>query len=338
MDPQKKFFLFKQSKTFCSVPWNYFKIDTDGSVMTCVKGSVRLGNINDTDIEEILHSVEIKKIRESLYQGDVPINCQSCQKFDNNENQSDYKFLRDMYNDWFKKINVDYSDFDAFHMSGVDLHWSNTCNIKCVTCWPKQSSAIASELGYPIHQIPRDHIEKITDWILHHQGQIREIYFSGGEPTLIKHNIRLLEELEPRDDLILRINTNMTFDRENKFIKNLEKFTNVIATMSADALGDRLDQSSRVCWMLSSMIVRHDHDPGYADYVGNKFQNYMLLKNFARQHPSCFLGFEPGNVKGPDISNKISAINEIIARPRAETNGRVFDMTGDRSTLFDMFS
>jgi len=239
MDPKKKFFLFKKSQHFCSVPWNYLKIDTDGVVKTCVKGKTILGNINNNSIEEILKNPELKKIRESLYNDQPTENCSLCRELDNPEKS--YSFLRDMYNDWFKTSNVDYSDFDTFHLSGIDLHWSSICNIKCITCWPKQSSAIAKELNIPILSVSKNRSQEIIDWVVSHQHQLKEIYFSGGEPTLIKHNIRLLEKLDPRPDLLLRVNTNMTFDRQNPFMKEISRFTNVLVTMSADALGERFE-------------------------------------------------------------------------------------------------
>ena len=238
LDAKKKFFLFKQSSNFCSVPWNYFKIDVDGQVTTCVHGLEKLGNIRDSSMQEILSGPKIKEIRRSLYQDQMPSNCRTCRALDNNKGKS-YHYLRDMYNDWFKGVDVDYSDPDAFHFSGVDLHWSNTCNAKCITCWPRQSSSIAQELKIPIVKIDRDHTQKYVDWILCNQSEIKEIYFSGGEPSQIKQNIKLLEGLESRSDLLLRINTNMSFDDSNRFINLVMSFPNVLFTMSADALGDR---------------------------------------------------------------------------------------------------
>ena len=102
-------------------------------------------------------------------------------------------------------------------------------------------------------------------------------------------------------------------------------------------LGDRLDEQSRVLWMLSSMVVRHSNDPGYADYIGNKFQNYLIMKNFARAHRACFIGIDPGNLNDGDDENKLSALLELIDRPVEITNGRVFDSKGSPSALYEIF-
>lgn len=239
MDAKKKFFLFHKSQSFCSVPWNYLKINADGGVQTCVQGREKLGNVNDESINQILDNPVLRHIREDLYNDRVPHNCRGCRSLD--QSAVSYNFLRHMYNEWFKTAAVDYSNFDSFHLSGLDLHWGSNCNLKCVTCWSKQSSAIAQELGLPILNLSADKSAAVIDWAISQQHQLKELYFSGGEPTLIKHNVRLLEKVEPRDDLLIRVNTNMDFDQNNPFIKLLSRFPNVLYTMSADAMQNRFD-------------------------------------------------------------------------------------------------
>lgn len=263
MDPKKKFFLFHQSQSFCSVPWNYFKIDADGTIRTCVQGREILGNINNQDINEILDNPILRRIRQDLYHDKIPQNCTKCRALD--QTGSSYSYLRSMYNDWFKSSDVDYSDFDSFHLSGLDLHWSSTCNLKCVTCWSKQSSAIAKELRLPILHLPSDRAQQLINWAVEQQHQLKEIYFSGGEPTLIRHNIGFLERLQPRSDLLIRVNTNMAFDMDNRFINLLSKFPNVLYTLSADAMSERFDYIrqgaswSKFLQNLDFLRKRHDH-------------------------------------------------------------------------------
>lgn len=102
------------------------------------------------------------------------------------------------------------------------------------------------------------------------------------------------------------------------------------------SLGDRLHPQSRICWMLSSMIVQHS-DPGHADYIGNKFQNYLLMKNFANKHHSCFMGIDPGDLNDIDLDTRVLALLRLLDRPTVQTNGRVFDFLGVESSLFAAF-
>lgn len=241
MDHRRKFFLFKQSKNFCAVPWNHVKIDVDGDVRTCVKGTQSLGNINSQPLESILQAPVLQQIRQDLAQDLPNSNCQRCRSLDNQTQHGSYRYLRDMYNDLFVKSDVNYDDPTDFALTGIDLHWSSTCNLKCVTCWARQSSAIAHEMRIPILNVSTSQADQVVDWIIQNQHSVREIYLSGGEPTLIKHNLRLLQQLTPRADLLLRVNTNMTFDRHNAVVQQLLRFPSVLITASADATHDQFE-------------------------------------------------------------------------------------------------
>lgn len=241
MDPKKKFYLFKQSNHFCSVPWNYIKVNMDGTVKTCVEGSIPLGNIHNQSISEILSNPVLKDIRETLYADNLHKNCETCQKFENGSNNKSYRYLRDLYNNYFVKNDIDYSNKDCFKLAGVDLHWGSTCNLKCVTCWARQSSSIAQEMGIPIISTSRQAADALIDWIIDNQANLKELYLSGGEPTLIRHNIRLLEKIEKTASILLRVNSNLTWDRNNIIVKEIMKFPNVLWTASADDIGERFD-------------------------------------------------------------------------------------------------
>jgi organic radical activating enzyme len=233
INPKKKFFLFKQSKHFCSVPWNYFKVSTDGTISTCVFGSESLGNITD----EFMPDPNLLDIKQSLYNDILPNNCTYCQSQENDN----YKFLRDLYNPMFVSADVDYSNVNEFKLSGVDLHWSSICDLKCITCWAPQSSSIAVEQGLPILHVPTNDANQLIDRIVENQAHLKEIYLSGGEPTLIKHNLLLLQKLDKDINCTIRINTNMMFKAGNQIIEELKKFSNVLFTISADAMESRYE-------------------------------------------------------------------------------------------------
>jgi len=243
MDPKKKFYLFKQSKNFCSVPWNHIKVEMDGKILTCVNGEHKLGHLSDNTINEIVNDWSAKFIRRSLSADKSTYNCFKCtgQEVEGTE----YKFLRDLYNPMFIKSDINYFDDEDFKLSAIDLHWSSTCNLKCVTCWADQSSAIAQEEGKKILHTTDDQADQIIELIRDRQFDMKEIYLSGGEPTLIKHNLRLLKQLDKSIDCTFRVNTNMMFEQNNPVIEELKKFKNVLVTISADAIGDRFEYIRR---------------------------------------------------------------------------------------------
>jgi radical SAM protein with 4Fe4S-binding SPASM domain len=242
MDPKKKFFLFKKAQYFCSVPWNYFKINPDGTIYTCVLGKELLGNVKQQDIHEILKNPVLKEIRESLFNDQPHKNCAECNAVERKTSEhGEYKFLRDLYNNYFIKSDVDYSNSDEFVLGGVDLHWHSICNLKCITCWPFQSSAIAQEMRIPIQSTNEREVEELINWMVRQQHTLKEVYLCGGEPTLIKHNLRLLRQLDKNTDCLIRVNTNLTFSDDNPVVEEVLKFPNVLFTISADATGEQFE-------------------------------------------------------------------------------------------------
>lgn len=237
LDPKKKFFLFKQSKHFCSVPWNHVEIFSDGSVNTCAKGET-FGNIKDQPLDSILKNDWVQNLRETLYNDQPHSNCTDCYNLSTGLEHTD---LRNHYNPVFKSANIDYSNKEFFNLQGIDLHWGNTCNLKCVYCNPEQSSAIAQEQHVTVDRIPEEHIDKIIDLVVENQYTIKEIYFSGGEPMLLKQNYKLLTRLENLD-IPIRINSNITHAiSNNQFFNKIKQFRNVTWTISVDSTHERFE-------------------------------------------------------------------------------------------------
>ena len=246
MNPRDKFYLFRKTNNFCAAPWNLIYVDVDGSVKICVKGNDYFGNLQTNTIEEILANPKIKKIKTTILNDKTSIHCASCQAMENDGvNNKKYSFLRNNYNELARDIDINYQDTDQFVLGALDLHWSSLCDLKCVTCWAKQSSSIAVEQGLPVQHLPTEHALKFIDWVVNHQDTLKEIYLSGGEPTLIKYNARLLEQINKRDDLVIRVNSNMMWDLDNNVIKEILKFPNVLFTCSADGIGSRFDYIRR---------------------------------------------------------------------------------------------
>lgn len=245
MDAKKKFLLFRHSNHFCSAPWNLLYVDTDGGIHTCNKGGL-LANAGDHNIADILQSPDLQNIRSEILQDRVTRNCARCIALENHGNGSiDYHHLRNMYNELFRDQEVNYVDTRAFVLSAVDLHWSSVCDLKCITCWARQSSSIANEQGVPVHHTPTEVALSMIEYITQNQNSLREVYLSGGEPTLIKYNLNLLTKLEKRSDLLIRVNSNMMWRQDNRILREILKFPRVIFTCSADNIGERFEYIRR---------------------------------------------------------------------------------------------
>ena len=87
--------------------------------------------------------------------------------------------------------------------------------------------------------------DRIIEYVVANQNELKEIYMSGGEPTLIKYNLKLLKQIEKRPDLIIRVNTNMQWKQDNQVLQEILKFPNVLFTCSIDGMGDKFDYIRR---------------------------------------------------------------------------------------------
>ena len=237
MDPKRKFFLFNQSKHFCAVPWNHFEIFTSGKVCTCSKGRA-FGNINQQPLEQILQSEQIQQIKQDLLDDQLNSNCNECHRLTTGAEHFD---LRNHYNPMFKNFDINYEDITAFELNGVDLHWDNTCNFKCVYCNAEQSSLISQEQGIAVNRVDNENIDKLIELIEKNQYHMKEIYLSGGEPLLIKHNIKLLRKIT-NTELPIRINSNISQAiQSNPVFVELQRFKNVLWTVSAEGSGEQFN-------------------------------------------------------------------------------------------------
>jgi organic radical activating enzyme len=245
MDPKKKFILFRRADHFCSAPWNLLYVDTDGGIRTCTRGHV-VGHCQDKDVTDILKGQPLQDIKKGILEDQITSNCARCISLENHgDGANNYHHLRNMYNEMFVDQSVDYRDTAEFVLGAVDLHWSSVCDLKCITCWARQSSSIANEQGLPVHHTPTNTAHRLIEFITENQDSLREVYLSGGEPTLIKYNLNLLQQLEKRPDLQIRVNTNMMWSQDNRIIEEILKFPRVLFTCSADNLGTRFEYIRR---------------------------------------------------------------------------------------------
>jgi len=102
-------------------------------------------------------------------------------------------------------------------------------------------------------------------------------------------------------------------------------------------LGARITDQTRVIWMLSGMVTRPFAEPGYADYIGNKYQNMLIMRNFAMRNPGCYIGIDPGAIADGDLPQQIAGLDTVISMPKSQSNGNVFGLNGGPAHNFDMF-
>jgi radical SAM protein with 4Fe4S-binding SPASM domain len=89
------------TKNYCAAPWRGLHIQVDGGISTCCASGFKLGNINKDTIESALNSDELKKIRESIKNGQLPDDyCKVCKQANSNNIGSEQ--------DWHNSLNDDF--------------------------------------------------------------------------------------------------------------------------------------------------------------------------------------------------------------------------------------
>ena len=268
------------SKTFCVYPWIELMINTSGTFdYCCLANTSQLKDknnnqlkINKDSLKDVWNSDAMKDIRKNMIEGNKIKSCNLCYL----QEDSGRKSYRQLHNsEWehllgSKKIEqiVDKSiennlDVDTPPVY-LDLRMGNTCNLKCRMCNPFNSSLITKEhfklfdksktyanifkknFGsnpeWLNEQAYRDQFndKKIWKEIYEVLPTLEKLYLTGGEPTLIKNNIKVLEkliELNKQNNTKIFLNTNCTYSGKN-FLELLSKFKEMDINPSIDGVGE----------------------------------------------------------------------------------------------------
>ena len=235
---------FLKNKSLCPLPFAGAIVNTDGSVQCCSISKEFLGNVNKESLQEILTtSPKLKQIRRDMLDNKFPNNCSDCYvkeqhhkttNFDNISNRLYHiKILKDSP---FKL----YQDEHKFELQQMDLRWRNTCNFACVYCDPVFSSVWAKFEGVP-DKMTNKSMDETFLFVKQNIKNLKTIYMAGGEPFLIKENLKIIDLIKKENpDLLLRINTNLSI-LTPKIYNQLKELKNVHWIVSAEATGKKFN-------------------------------------------------------------------------------------------------
>lgn len=215
---------------------------------------------------EAFNNDYMKSVRKTMLAGEVPASCTKCFK-EEQEGISSKRIWETgtwHYNDVDIPKLIEETEEDGsvpYKLQYLDLRLGHTCNLKCIMCSPHDSSLWVPEFKkvFPIFKSPL--VQKQLTWdpesfnnqwhenpefwreIYDQIPNIKELYFAGGEPLLIKeHKVFLLEIISRgyADKISLRYNTNGLLINE-EIISIWEQFKKVKVGVSLDGMGDRVN-------------------------------------------------------------------------------------------------
>jgi sulfatase maturation enzyme AslB (radical SAM superfamily) len=172
--------------------------------------------------------MEIEQTRELMLKGLKPRVCNNCYS---DERHTGWSARIEETINWIRKFGA--PDLEKPRVEFVDVRYDPTCNLKCKTCGPHDSTLWQKEKGIRIstNVANKDYLNKIDKTIL------KKVYLAGGEPTYIKGYLTFLHELyvvNPSCEVIINTNLKRLPDAWKEIIK---KFENLTVICSCDAIG-----------------------------------------------------------------------------------------------------
>ena len=278
---QDKIEILTGSKTFCVLPWIHFATRPNGDMRLCcnanssgagtdhevglVKNETgRPANFGRETPMSAWNNDYMKDVRLTMLEGKIPASCVKCHKEEFNGVASKRiwetgTWVEDGIDlpELIKQTKDDGTVPES--LVYLDLRLGHTCNLKCVMCSPHDSSMWVADYKkvYPLFQAKElkdqmqwDQKEFNNKWHEHPDfwkemyaqiPNLKQVYFAGGEPLLIKEHKLFLEEIIRQgyaDKILVRYNTNGLLVND-EIIELWKKFKKVKVGFSIDAVGDR---------------------------------------------------------------------------------------------------
>ena len=245
-------FLDRKELPTCLAPWHALTVKWGGNVIPDIIYKGKLGNINDTPLDEILEGDAYKALRQSHLDREIPEVCQGCAKKEKSGRS------RRMY--FWDKI-----DFDVREQSKdlevdttpdiryLDFTLSNKCNLACIHCGPFVSTAWSKDGKKLNKEMPQYWNEQpigyhgadisFMDNLFSHPEYFRNLQWvalRGGEPLYDETCLEVLRWFVDNglaENIMLDISTNATVFEE-EFRELFAHFKHVELLISVEATDD----------------------------------------------------------------------------------------------------
>lgn len=278
---QEKIYEKSGSATFCILPWIHFATRPNGDMRLCCSANASGAGENHTvglvknekgmpanfgneTPMSAWNNDYMKSVRTTMIEGKIPASCKKCYA-EESKGVASKRIWETAY--WMHEgIDleelVSQTDFDGIipkKLVYLDLRLGHTCNLKCVMCSPHDSSSwvpdhkkifplfqspdIKSQMRWDQSSFNNYWHENPTFWeeIYAQIPNLKQVYFAGGEPLLIKEHKKFLQEIISQgyaDKILIRYNTNGLMI-DNSIIDLWKKFKKVKVGFSIDAVGEK---------------------------------------------------------------------------------------------------
>lgn len=278
---QRKISSLTKSDTFCILPWIHFATRPNGDMRLCCSANASGAGKNHTvglvkneagtpanfgkeTPMSAWNNTYMRDVRTTMLEGKIPSSCEKCY----DEESKGVASKRIWETATWHEEGIDLEELIQQTAEDgtipeklvyLDLRLGHTCNLKCVMCSPHDSSQWVADHKkiYPMFQSKelKDQMQwsrkdfnnfwhENPDFWKEMYAQIpnlKQVYFAGGEPLMIKEHKMFLEEIIRQgyaDKILVRYNTNGLLI-DDSIIELWSKFKKVKVGFSIDAIGDK---------------------------------------------------------------------------------------------------
>ncbi len=250
------------SSTYCVYPFTNLNSNTEGSVKLCCSINENLHatadgeelNFGKHSIEDIWNSDYMQTVRKQMLNGERPEACRVCWDLEDKGVQSSRQSA-------FSEPGLAYARGKEYRSiepplpQSLELRLGNFCNLRCNSCWSLSSDRIADERTRMVDKVPewlsKDwqyelDLNKKANWrwwedpefdatIAQLAPNLKRLYLTGGEPTLIKRNTEIMRQIldSGNKDCYIALTTNLT-NWDDDFFNTMAEFNNGELQISVD--------------------------------------------------------------------------------------------------------
>lgn len=243
--------------TLCPMPWMHLEISNRGNIRPCCVYHDDVGNIEKSSLTDIFHGHDVANLRQQLLNGNKPSGCSRCWELESRGLVSDRNYHMSLLK---KDLLTTY--IDRPEIKSLDIKPGNTCNFKCRICNPRSSSLFEQEYASS-NQLSvqsfnwTEHtnaFDEITDLL----PSLTNIDMYGGEPFLIKHLTKLVEQTVTSGyagNIRLHYNSNGSI-YPTALIEPWKHFKHIDIQFSIDNIGQRFEIERGGSWDSVDLNIR----------------------------------------------------------------------------------
>ena len=240
--------MIEDSKTFCMFPWIHLSVQPDKEVLPCCNASSLGLYYEETSLNELWNSKEIKNLRVNMLNGVESSTCEYCYVTERVGQKSPRQIINEKYNHHLNIVKSTKNDgeVDKLNLVYWDFRFSNICNFKCRMCGPISSTSWYEDyrkLTGKNHNSGKTSNINVLDELDPLFDIVEEIYFAGGEPLILDEHYYILNKLielnKTNIPIVYSTNLSILKYKDNNILDIWKNFEDISLGISLDGSGKR---------------------------------------------------------------------------------------------------